>query len=50
MLVMCQNLKQKHFDLMLKKFGINPKETIYIEDIAKNLSIGQQNEDVQLFG
>ena len=28
------------FDLMLKKFGINPKETIYIEDIAKNLSIG----------
>ena len=28
------------FDLMIKKFGINPKETIYIEDIAKNLSIG----------
>ena len=28
------------FDLMTKKFGINPKETIYIEDIAKNLSIG----------
>ena len=28
------------FDLMAKKFGINPKETIYIEDIAKNLSIG----------
>jgi len=28
------------FDLMVKKFGINPKETIYIEDIAKNLSIG----------
>ena len=27
------------FDLMTKKFGINPKETIYIEDIAKNLSI-----------
>ena len=23
------------FDLMVKKFGINPKETIYIEDIAK---------------
>ena len=28
------------FDLMVKKFGIKPKETIYIEDIAKNLSIG----------
>ena len=28
------------FDLMVNKFGINPKETIYIEDIAKNLSIG----------
>ena len=28
------------FDLMVKKFGINPKETIYIEDIAKNLSTG----------
>ena len=28
------------FDLMVKKFGINPKETLYIEDIAKNLSIG----------
>ena len=28
------------FDLMVEKFGINPKETIYIEDIAKNLSIG----------
>ena len=28
------------FDLMVKKFGINPEETIYIEDIAKNLSIG----------
>ena len=28
------------FDLMVKKFGINPKETIYIEDIAKNLSVG----------
>jgi len=32
----------KTFDLMVKKFGINPKETIYIEDIAKNLSIGYQ--------
>ena len=30
------------FDLMTKKFGINPKETIYIEDIAKNLSIGHE--------
>ena len=30
------------FDLMVKKFGINPKETIYIEDIAKNLSIGKE--------
>ena len=28
------------FDLMVKKFGIKPKETNYIEDIAKNLSIG----------
>ena len=24
----------KTFDLMVNKFGINPKETIYIEDIA----------------
>ena len=32
----------KTFDLMTKKFGINPKETIYIEDIAKNLSIGYE--------
>ncbi len=32
----------KTFDLMLKKFGINPQETIYIEDIAKNLSIGHE--------
>ena len=31
----------KAFDLMLKKFNINPKETLYIEDIAKNLSIGK---------
>ena len=30
------------FDLMVKKFGIKPKETIYIEDIAKNLSIGYE--------
>ena len=32
----------KTFDLMVEKFGINPKETIYIEDIAKNLSIGYE--------
>ena len=32
----------KTFDLMVKRFGINPKETIYIEDIAKNLSIGYE--------
>ena len=32
----------KTFDLMVKKFGINPKATIYIEDIAKNLSIGHE--------
>ena len=30
------------FDLIVKKFGLNPKETIYIEDIAKNLSIGYE--------
>ncbi len=32
----------KAFDLMVKKFDIDPKETIYIEDIAKNLSIGKE--------
>ena len=32
----------KGFDLMLEKFKIDPKETLYIEDIAKNLSIGKQ--------
>ena len=32
----------KAFDLMVKKFNIDPFETIYIEDIAKNLSIGKQ--------
>ena len=32
----------KTFDLMVEKFGINPKKTIYIEDIAKNLSIGYE--------
>ena len=31
----------KAFDLMIKKFEIDPKETIYIEDIAKNLSIAK---------
>ena len=30
------------FDLMIKKFDINPDETIYVEDIAKNLSIGKK--------
>ena len=32
----------KTFDLMVEKFGLNPKETIYIVDIAKNLSIGYE--------
>ena len=32
----------KAFDLMLEKFKINPNETLYIEDIAKNLSIGKK--------
>ena len=32
----------KAFDFMVNKFDINPKETIYIEDIAKNLSIGKE--------
>ena len=32
----------KTFDSMSKKFGINPKDTVYIEDIAKNLSIGYE--------
>jgi len=32
----------KAFDLMIKKFKINPKETLYIEDIAINLSIGKE--------
>ena len=30
------------FDLMIEKFKIDPKETLYIEDIAKNLSIGKE--------
>ena len=32
----------KTFNLMVEKFGINPKETVYIEDIAKNLGIGYE--------
>ena len=32
----------KAFDLMTKKFNIDPKESLYIEDIAKNLSIGKK--------
>jgi len=32
----------KAFDLMVKKFNINPNETVYIEDIAKNLSIAKK--------
>ena len=32
----------KTFDLMVKKFKIIPEETLYIEDIAKNLSIGKE--------
>ncbi len=32
----------KTFDLMVQKFKIIPKKTIYIEDIAKNLSIGYE--------
>ncbi len=32
----------KAFDLMLEKFKIDPNETLYIEDIAKNLSIGKE--------
>ena len=32
----------KAFDLMTKKFELDPSETIYVEDIAKNLSIGKE--------
>ena len=32
----------KAFDLMTKKFDLDPSETIYVEDIAKNLSIGKE--------
>ena len=37
-----QKPEAKAFDLMTKKFNINPKETLYIEDIAKNLSIAKE--------
>ena len=30
------------FDLMTEKFDLDPSETIYVEDIAKNLSIGKK--------
>ena len=30
------------FDLMVQKFKIDPNETLYIEGIAKNLSIGKE--------
>ena len=30
------------FDLMVKKFKLNPVDTIYVEYIAKNLSIGKK--------
>ena len=39
----------KTFDLMVEKFGLNPKETIYIEDIAKNLSIGYERRCVTVW-
>ena len=32
----------KAFDLMVQKFKIDPNETLYIEDIAKNLSIEKE--------
>ena len=32
----------KNYGLMLRKFQIDPKETLYIEDIAKNLSIAKK--------
>ena len=32
----------KAFDLMVQKFKIDPNETLYIEDIAKNLSIAKE--------
>ena len=39
LILLMQNTKTKPepkaFDLMVKKFGINPKDTIYVEDIVK---------------
>ena len=32
----------KAFDLMVQKFKLDPNETLYIEDFAKNLSIGKE--------
>jgi len=34
---------------MVKKFNINPKETIYIEDIAKNLSIAKERGSITVW-
>ena len=34
--------KKNELDLLIEKFKIDPKETLYIEDIAKNLSIGKE--------
>ena len=39
----------KAFDLMLEKFKIDPKETLYIEDIAKNLSIGKERGTITVW-
>ncbi len=39
----------KAFDLMVKKFDINPDETIYIEDIAKNLSIAKKRGSITVW-
>ena len=39
----------KAFDLMVKKFKIDPKETLYIEDIAKNLSIAKVRGSVTVW-
>ena len=30
------------FKILIKKFGINPEETVFIEDIAKNLSVKKE--------
>ncbi len=39
----------KAFDLMINKFKIDPKETLYIEDIAKNLSIGKERGTITVW-